>query len=259
MQFHSFSPNDLTTGLRALGIAEGDVVFAHIAYDEFTGFTGRPTDVISSLREAISISGTLLMASMPFGGTAVDYVQSGKMFDVRGTPSRMGLVTEMFRRAPGTLRSLHPTHPVLANGPAAKDLISEHQIASTPCGAHSPFAKLLNVNAKIALLGTGIGALTFFHFIEELVESALPQSPFTKEMFHIAFRGYSGEMLHVTNRLYDSGLSRRRDLSILERELRKRGEWQEARAGRVAVVVIDAQAVCDAATAMAKRGVYCYR
>jgi len=177
--FDRFTPAELTKALAMLCIRTGDVLFAHVAYGKFLGFSGGPPDVLACLRNAVSPSGTLLMPSMAFIGSAVDYVQSDRVFDVRRTPSRMGVVTELFRRSPATVRSLHPTHPVLANGPMAEELLCDHASARTPCGEHSPFAKLPAANGKIALLGAGIGALTFYHYLEEVLEHALLCSPFT--------------------------------------------------------------------------------
>ena len=257
-RFHAFSPLDLTNALVSLGLTSGDVAFVHIAYNEFIGFSGRPSDVLTSLQSAVSKSGTLLMPSMPFTGSAVDYVRSGQMFDVRRTPSQMGLVTEVFRRSSGTIRSLHPTHPVLAGGPKADELLRGHPLATTPCGQHSPYAKLADANAKIVLLGTGIGSMTYYHHLEEQLEGLLPKSPFTKETFDLAFRGYDGETLHVRTRLYDQALSARRRLGSIEHELRKRGTWRERSVGRVSIVVLEARAVSEAVRAMTERGSYCY-
>lgn len=256
--FHSFSPSDVTAALASLGVRPGDVVFAHVALDNFVGFTGGPLDVLGSLRHVVSTTGTLMMPSIPFEGSAEAYVRSGPMFDVRRTPSRAGLVTELYRRAPGTARSLHPTHPVLANGPRAGELLCDHMQAHTPCGDHSPFADLADIEGKIVLLGTGINVLTYYHYLEEVLEDALPRSPFTKETFDVVFRGYRGEALQVTTRLYDAELSRRRNLSALERELRASAAWRECRVGRVPIVVLEARDVSHAVRAMAQRGQYCY-
>jgi aminoglycoside 3-N-acetyltransferase len=257
-RFRGFSPADLTSALSRLGLRAGDVVVAHVAYNEFLGFTGRPTDVVKSLQAAVGVSGTLMMPSMPFTGSALEYVRSGEVFDTARTPSQMGLVTELFRRTPGTIRSLHPTHPILANGPRAREMTGDHLLARTPCGEHSPFAKLLDADGKIALLGSGIGTLTFYHCLEELLEDRFPESPFTKETFEIAFRGDQGVTLHVSTRLYDPRLSGRRRLDNIETELRKRRQWREYKLGRVPIIVLEAHAVLDAVRAMAERGTYCY-
>src|ERR1700737_1444538 len=81
--FHSFTPNDLQRSLRRLGIESGDIVIVHSSFDAFEGFTGKPSDVISALKEAIGSKGTLLMPTLPFTGTAVEYVKEHPIFDVR--------------------------------------------------------------------------------------------------------------------------------------------------------------------------------
>jgi aminoglycoside 3-N-acetyltransferase len=257
-RFHAFSPADLTDALASLGIAPGDAVLAHVAYNEFIGFTGRPSDVISSLRAVLTPAGTLLMPSIPFTGSALAYVRSGEIFDVRRTPSQMGIVSELFRRSSGTRRSLHPTHPILAGGPLAEQVIADHHLAPTPCGDPGPFAKLAEANGKIALIGTGIAAMTFYHHLEDRFENLFPASPLTRETFNVAFRGYGGEMLQVTTRLYDPEMSRRRNLAILEKELRNRGAWRERKLGKISVVVLETGIVSATVREMAEKGIFCY-
>ncbi len=257
-RFYPSSVSQLTDALVSLGIMPGDIVLAHIAYNQFFGFTGRASDVIVALQNPLGPSGTLLMPSFPFTGSALSYIRSGEIFDVRRTPSQMGMVTELFRRSPRTRRSLHPTHPVLAAGPLADELLADHQLARTPCGDPSPIAKLAEANGKIAKLGTGIELMSFYHYLEDRFEDLFPTSPLTREVFDVPFRGYDGEMLKVNTRLYDPVLSSRRRLSILERELKSLGAWRERRLGKTAIVVLETDAVTTAVRGMAERGIFCY-
>ena len=109
-RWRAFGPDDLLAALRRLGITPGDVLMVHSSFDRFAGFSGKPTDVLRVLQDAVGPTGTLLMPTLPFTGTAVEYVSRGEIFDVRRTPSRVGLLTELFRRSPGVVRSVHPTH-----------------------------------------------------------------------------------------------------------------------------------------------------
>ncbi|MEX2648020.1 MAG: AAC(3) family N-acetyltransferase [Alphaproteobacteria bacterium] len=257
--FRAFSPADLAGALRASGVRPGDVLFAHVAFNDFRGFSGSPSEVIGALREALGEDGTLLMPTMPFTGTAVDYLGSGKPFDVRRTASRMGIVTELFRRLPDTLRSAHPTHSVAASGAKAALMLEGHDRAATPCGVHSPYHALMDHDAKIALLGTGIGALTFFHTLEEILEPLMPRSPFTKEHYTVSYLGRNGEKREARMRLFDPGMSKRRDLRILERALRAAGHWTERRVGGLSLVILEARKVHAVARDMAMQEVFCYR
>ncbi len=183
---------------------------------------------------------------------------SSWLFDVRRTPSRMGLLTELFRRSAGVLRSVHPTHPVAAWGRDAAALVEGHHAARTPCGEGSPYARLLERRGKILLMGTGIGVLTFFHTIEELLEQKLPVSPFTEEVFHLQSRDDSGNIVATHTRLFEPGVSKRRNLDKLVPELRQRGAWREQRTGRLQLIALDAQDIFETVSAMAARGTYCY-
>jgi aminoglycoside 3-N-acetyltransferase len=178
---------------------------------------------------------------MPFNGTAMDYVTSGKVTDIARTPSRMGMLTEVFRRQKGTLRSVHPTHPVLARGAKASTMLADHSRATTPCGAHSPFAKLLEEHGQILLLGTDIEAMTFFHYLEERFEDALKPSPFTSEVFEIPVKN-DVETVTVKTRLFDAAMSRRRSTLPLLPELKRHRGCTSGRVGILQLLLIDAGA-----------------
>jgi len=256
--FHPFSADDLATGIAALGIGRGDGVLVHSSFDAFAGFVGKPTDVISELEKLVGPEGRVLMPTLPFGGTAVEYARQQLVFDVMRTPSRMGLLTELFRRSTDVTRSVHPTHPVAVWGRDAAAFAQGHHVANTPCGTGSPYARLLETDGKILLLGTGIGALTFFHTVEELLEKQLPQSPFTEEVFCLQSRDHSGKIVVTQTRLFEPGMSKRRNLDKLIPELRVRGAWREHQTGRLRMISLDAADIFAAVSAMADRGEYCY-
>jgi aminoglycoside 3-N-acetyltransferase len=256
--FRSFSPNDLFQCLRHLGIAYGDTVIAHSSFDAFAGFAGKPSDVIAMLQGAIGPEGTLLMPTLPFSGTAVEYVRNGPVFDVRRTPSRMGLITELFRRSPGVLRSVHPTHPVAVWGANSASTIAGHHEAKTPCGKGTPYLGLLERHGKILLLGVDIGSMTFYHGVEEILEARLPASPFTQRVFHLTSKRADGVLLQTETRLFEPAISRRRNLYKLVPELKRRGAWRMQRVGGLSVILLDAEDVMAAVSSMADRGIFCY-
>jgi aminoglycoside 3-N-acetyltransferase len=255
--FCSFGPGDFARALRVLGTNYGDTLMVHCAYDAFAGFTGKPSDVITTLEEVIGGDGTLLMPSMPFTGTAVDYIRSGAVTDISRSPSRMGVVSEVFRRQTGTIRSVSATHPVLARGAEAERMVSGHEHASTPCGAHSPYAKLLEVNGKTLLLGTSIETMTFFHYLEEEFEHRLSASPLTSEFFAAPVR-VNGEVLNIRTRLFEPRLSRRRRISIMLPQLERLNGISNHKVGRLRMSLIGTKAARDAFEAVLKQGLSFY-
>lgn len=256
--FHSFTPDELSRALRQLGLDRGDVVLVHSSFDAFTGFTGKPTDVIEALQSAIGSEGALLMPTLPFTGTAVEYVRHAPVFDVVRTPSRMGLISELFRRTRGVVRSIHPTHPVAVWGRESEAIVRGHHQAGTPCGKGSPFSGLLDRNGKILLLGADIDSLTFYHAIEEAIEARLPFSPFTQQRFVLTSKLGDGSMVSTETRLFEPAVSRRRNLNKLVPELKRLGAWRQRRIGLLTITILNAKDVLTAVVEMLDRGIYCY-
>ena len=257
-RWYSYDREDFLALLRRVGVRLGDIVIVHSSFDRFEAFNGKPTEIILALQQAVGPLGTILMPTLPFTGTAVAYVANGGIFDVVRTPSKMGLLTELFRRSPGVVRSVHPTHPVAAWGARSEEIIAGHHLAVTPCGTGSPYARLFEYDGKILFLGTGIEAMTFFHAVEERMELEMPFTPFTKEPFLLYCKDRDGTVLSSTTRLFAPEWSRLRNLAPLSAALRQRGAWRTARIGGLEVILLGAVDVVDACRDLAKGGVYCY-
>ena len=257
-RWHGYGADALSSALRRLGLAQGDTVMVHSSFDRFAGFSGKPSDVIRTLQETVGPTGTLLMPTLPFTGTAVEYASRGSVFDVRRTPSQVGLLTELFRRSPGVARSVHPTHPVSAWGARATELLANHHLARTPCGEGTPFARLVEHDGRILFLGAGIESMTFFHYVEEVLEPGMPMSPFTKDEFILTSRDETGALLKSKTRLFDPTLSRRRDLTRLVPPLRQQGAIAQTRVGELEILLLRARDVLAACHRLAAKGAYCY-
>lgn len=83
------------------------------------------------------------------------------------TPSHIGVLTELFRQHPSSIRSLHPTHSVAAIGKDAEEFTTGDERFDTPTARESAWGKLLDRQAKILLIGVGLERNTFIHGIEE--------------------------------------------------------------------------------------------
>jgi hypothetical protein len=110
----------------------------------------------------------------------------------------------------------------------------------------------------VVLLNTGIGALTLYHCIEELIEPLLPFSPFTAETYTLRIRNGGEESLGAPMRLFDPAVSSKRDLTPLRKHLQQSGRWRERKVGNIGMIVVSARDALDAARELAERGVYCY-
>ena len=257
-QFRSFTPQDLRALLERLGLRTGNAVLVHSGMEGFKGFEGKPGDVIRAITDAVGDARHVLMPNQPFQGSAVDHIESGAVFDVRRTPSMVGLVGEIFRRSDGVVRSLHPTHPVAIRGPDSGAFIADTPSCTTPCGAHTAYAKFGEIGGKILLLGTDEHVMTYYHCVEEELEPLLPRSPFTARVFDMPAIDVRGERHVIRNRLLDPTMSRARDMSRIVPALRAAAGWKEETIGSLRAIVVQAPILRATALDLAARGVVCY-
>ncbi|MDR4498064.1 MAG: AAC(3) family N-acetyltransferase [Candidatus Scalindua sp.] len=156
--------------LKELGFTQGATIYLHSSMDEFSRRVPciDPFKLISMLKELIGEEGTMLMPTFPFEGSQYYYVQTQKIFDVTRAPSKVGLLTELFRRSKGVIRSLHPTHPIAAWGKHSRELVAEHHLG-TAFGKKSPIFKMQQYNGLVASIGVQPRrCFTLYHMAEEL-------------------------------------------------------------------------------------------
>jgi aminoglycoside 3-N-acetyltransferase len=137
----------------------------------FPMYRGNAGDLLKVFLRIVGPHRTLAMPAFFFGTAEQfnqDYYRHHPIFDVRQTPSQMGLLTELFRRRRGVMRSLHPTHSVCALGPLAREITATHHLSPATFGELSPFGVM--ARHKTAILGVGTEyyrTLTQVHAIED--------------------------------------------------------------------------------------------
>ena len=256
--FRSYGREDLVKCLRAVGVREGDTVLLHAAYSESSGFQGSPKGVADAFLEALGESGNLLMVSLPTAGASHEYLRSLKAFDVSRTPSRMGVVSEFFRRRDGVLRSLHPSHPMLAHGPRAEWLLADHEQCLYPCGPDTPFDKALDLDGMVVFFDTGLGKMTFFHWLEHRVRNQVDFPLYFEDPFEVTVIDQErNERTVRTLAFSQEAIDRRRD-TILHREMRRQGVVRTCRVGNTRIMAARFKEIVRCVDEMADRGVYFY-
>ncbi len=148
-----------------LGINDGDTVLMHSSLKSMGEPELTPKDVIDGLMAAVG-SGTLVLPTLSYCYCNKD----NRVFDYYKTPSNVGAIPEYFRTSvSGVRRSLCPTHSCAALGRDAEYITCSQQDDTTPCGANSPFRKVMELNGKILFLGCGNNCNTSMHAVEELI------------------------------------------------------------------------------------------
>ncbi|NLM86082.1 MAG: AAC(3) family N-acetyltransferase [Clostridiales bacterium] len=155
----------LQQDLAALGVKPQDTLLMHSSMKAIGPVEGGAEAVLDALTGYLK-GGTLVLPTLSW--KIID--DKPPVFDARKTPSIVGLLTETFRKRPGIVRSLHPTHSVAAIGSKADFIVSEDHLNTTPCGERSAWHKLMELNGKILMAGCGLNRCTFIHGVEEWLD-----------------------------------------------------------------------------------------
>jgi aminoglycoside 3-N-acetyltransferase len=223
---------DLVAGLAALGVAAGDVLFAHSSLSSLGWVDGGADAVADALIEAVGPAG---LAAVPTHTWDTVHARQ-PVFHARLTPSIVGAVTEAFRRRPAARRSLHPTHSVAAIGLRAEAFVQGHEGSETPCSRDTPYGRLCSWGGKVLFLGVGLSSWTLVHAFEEWAPV-----PWLFDRWETLYTVRDdGTVITVPSRRHTRDPHCRRDYPALEPLLRQEGLITYGRIGRAEVRLVDA-------------------
>lgn len=159
--------------------ARFDALMVHCSFGDLVPMYAQgPGELLATLRALCGPARTLVMPAFTFhvpGGDLPGHFARNPRFDARRQPSQMGMLSEVFRRTPGVLRSTHPTHSVCALGPHAALLTEGHHLAPTTFGQGTPFVRMTEIDTVILGLGKPFyRMLTQTHVPEDLLGDRFP-------------------------------------------------------------------------------------
>jgi aminoglycoside 3-N-acetyltransferase len=172
---------DVAAGLRDIGVDRGGLVMFHSSLSSMGHVRGGANTVIEGFLQAVGPEGTVAVPSLWWNGK-----QDLAEWDRETSPSYPGIITEVFRQRPDSLRSDNPTHSVSAIGPRAAELTADHgKWGLRPCmygdaafAAASPWERLYEWDAHYCFLGVDFTVNTMGHYTQcRLIEWALQQAP----------------------------------------------------------------------------------
>ena len=255
---YSFSYLDLVQSLKSVGIEIGDALMVHSSFSPFNGFQGKPHDVIKAIKEVTGDKeGTILMPSLPYNGATYEYLSQIKVFDAKRTVSRMGLISEIFRRQKDVVRSLHPTHPILAYGKLAQWFIQNHESCLYGCGPGSPFDKLGQKNGKVLFFNTRF-CFTYIHYLEHLIKDELPFPLYTGENYRIKVIDDRGKELTVFTKAFSVETVKRRRANILFNKMSHAKMVKKQRIGMTNLMLVNVKDAMLCVKDMIRKGEFFY-
>jgi aminoglycoside 3-N-acetyltransferase len=196
--YGTYGNAELETELRAHLPEAFEILMVHSSISDMQPmYQGTALSLLELLMRLAGPHRTLAMPAFFFGSADLyhrDYYRKHARFDVRRTPSQMGLVTELFRRWPGVSRSLHPTHSVCAYGPLAQELLKTHHLSPQAWGELSPFGIMGRRQTVILGIGTEYyRSLTQVHSVEDVLGDKFPISRELEEPVRVELVDRTGQ------------------------------------------------------------------
>jgi aminoglycoside 3-N-acetyltransferase len=251
----SYEAAALVRALRRGGLRPGDTLMVHASWRPDNGFRGSPADFVAALKEVVGPDGLLAMTSMTYHNEgSAEFLRRDRPMDVRRSPSRMGLLTEVFRRDPEVRRSLSPTHPVLAWGRDADAFVAGHEDTPRPFGPDSPFGRLLERNGKVLCIDAPFATVTFTHFLEDRIRDSLAVPLYEPEPMDGIVVDAEGRRRTVPTLVLSAAANALRREERLVRRLDEAGVLRRGRVGNTRLLIMDCRAMTDCADRMVAAG-----
>ena len=167
-----FNRETFENALRVLGIAGGDAYLVHSSLRMMGRVDGGADTIIDTLMEIVTDSGVIMMPAFT--------LPPAEIFESAATPTTLGIISEIFRKRDGVIRSLHPSHSVAVWGRNAKMYADAHKNA-TALGVGSPIHRLVEDGADILLLGVGHWANSAVHVAEAVARVPYLDLPYNDD------------------------------------------------------------------------------
>lgn len=231
--------DELITQIRAMGIERTDTVMIHTSMRAIGAVDGGADTVIDAFCEVLS-EGLLLVPTHTWGTVG----PKNPFYDVRTAVPNIGALPCAAAARTDGVRSLHPTHSMWARGVGAAEFVRGEETAQTPTPPGRAWARLVDVGAKILLIGVGNDKNTFIHTVDELYD--LPDR-LSAEPYTVTVRDYDGQ--EYTHPQYAHSCSRTWDVSKhfvnFEPAFLACGVQTMGQLGNAAVRIVDARKCRD--------------
>jgi len=156
---------DFAAALQQLGVTRGMKLVVHSTFSSLGQVSGGTEKCCELLQQAVGTEGTLMMPAFTFQ-VYLDGIKDA-VYDVRHTPSKVGILTETFRQMPGVYRSFDPCHSFAVWGKDAKKYVSSHHRYPTIDPDNSPLGILYRDGGYVLTISSA-ASVTFMHLVEEM-------------------------------------------------------------------------------------------
>lgn len=160
----NYNKQQLKGQLESMGLKGDETILIHSSMKAIGAVDGGADTVLDAWMEYFK-DGLLLLPTHTWKTVNAD----NPVYNPYTTPSCVGLLTNMFMKRDGVIRSLHPTHSMSGYGKNAAEYLAGEEYNNTPCTPGGCYDRLKEVGGKVLLVGVGHERNTYIHSVEEVL------------------------------------------------------------------------------------------
>lgn len=160
----NYNKQQLKDQLESMGLKGDETILIHSSMKAIGAVDGGADTVLDAWMEYFK-DGLLLLPTHTWKTVNAD----NPVYNPYTTPSCVGLLTNMFMKRDGVIRSLHPTHSMSGYGKNAAEYLAGEEYNNTPCTPGGCYDRLKEVGGKVLLVGVGHERNTYIHSVEEML------------------------------------------------------------------------------------------
>lgn len=160
----NYNKQQLKDQLESMGLKGDETILIHSSMKSIGEVDGGADTVLDAWMEYFK-DGLLLLPTHTWKTVNAD----NPVYNPQTTPSCVGLLTNMFMKRDGVIRSLHPTHSMAGYGKNAAEYLAGEEYNNTPCTPGGCYDRLRDAGGKVLLVGVGHERNTYIHSVEEVL------------------------------------------------------------------------------------------
>lgn len=159
-----YTKKDLKEQLYRMGLNGNETILIHSSMKAIGDIEGGAETVLDAWTEYFQ-GGLLLLPTHTWKTVNEEH----PVFVLEKEPSCVGILTNLFMKRKGVIRSMHPTHSMAGFGKNAAEYLAGEEYCNTPCTPGGCYDRLKDVGGKIMLAGVGHERNTYIHSVEEVL------------------------------------------------------------------------------------------
>ena len=233
--------SEITNFLEDNGIKHDDKVVVHASLRSVGEIEDGADGLIDAMKSYLD-KGLLIIPTHTWDEVGRD----NPYYDVKTSVPCIGTLAKVAAKRTDGIRSLHPTHSVVAFGEGAADFVKGEELCGSPAPINSCLSRLYEENGKILLIGVGHERNTYLHSVDERL--GIPDR-LREEGFVITIKDYDGNL--IKSPLFHTHFTKAADTCVSEYygNYKEAFEYTDAvryaKLGEAVVYICDARRMTD--------------